>query len=69
MPKKKGFTPQRYKQAILGLIKKNKVMATNEVCIKLDMGYYTALKYLEELKKENKIDVRNVGNRNIWYVN
>jgi Mn-dependent DtxR family transcriptional regulator len=68
MPKKKGFTPEKYKQTILSLIKENRFMATNEICQKLDMGYYTALKYLEELKKDKKTDVRKVGNRSIWYI-
>ncbi|MBI5061726.1 MAG: hypothetical protein HZB67_05435 [Candidatus Aenigmarchaeota archaeon] len=68
MPKKKGFDVERYKNVILELLKDHKIMATNEICQKLDMGYYTALKYLEELKRENKLKVRKVGNRNIWYI-
>lgn len=68
MPKKKGFVPEKYKSVILEVLRENKLMATNEVCSKLDMGYYTALKYLEDLHKKGKIKLRKFSNRNIWYV-
>lgn len=67
MPKKKEFTPEKYKQEILKLIIHHKFMSTNEICKKLNMGFETAIKYLEELKKDNKVNVRNIGNRKIWY--
>jgi hypothetical protein len=42
-------------------------MSTNEICEKMCMGFETAIKYLEDLKKNNKINVRNVRNRKFWY--
>lgn len=68
MSKKLGYTPEKYKKILMTLLDQNRFMATNEICKKTGMGYYTALKYLEELKKENKINVRKVGNRSIWHV-
>ena len=67
MPKKMGFTPTKYKSIVLESIRQNKFMATNEVCVKLNMGYYTALKYLEDLNKRGKLKVKKMGNRRIWY--
>lgn len=67
MPKKKGFDPKKYKEEILKLIIQHKFMSTNEVCKKMNMGFGTAIKYLELLFKENKINVRKIGNRKFWY--
>ena len=42
-------------------------MSTNEICEKLNMGFETAIKYLKELLKKEKIKVRKIGNRKFWY--
>jgi Mn-dependent DtxR family transcriptional regulator len=67
MPKKKGFTSEKYKEEILKLIIQHKFMSTNEICEKMNMGFETTIKYLEELSKEKKVGVRNIGNRKFWY--
>jgi len=67
MPKKKGFTPEKYKEEILKLIVQNKFMSTNEICKKMNMGFETAIKYLEQLFKTEKIKLRKIGNRKFWY--
>lgn len=67
MPKKKGFTPEKYKEEILKLVIQHKFMSTNEICEKMHMGFETAIKYLGQLLKEKKISVRNIGNRKFWY--
>lgn len=67
MPKKKGFTPGKYKEEILMLILRHKFMSTNEICENMNMGFETAIKYLEQLLKERKINIRNIGNRKFWY--
>jgi predicted transcriptional regulator len=67
MPKKKGFTPEKYKEEILKLIVQNKFMSTNEICEKMNMGFETAIKYLEQLFKKEKIKLRKIGNRKFWY--
>jgi len=68
MPKKKGFTPEKYEEVMLGLIKQQPFMSTNEFCKELNMGYDTALKYLNGLYKSNKIKLKKVGNRQFWYI-
>lgn len=68
MPKKKGFTPEKYKEEILKMITQHKFMSTNEICEKMHMGFETAIKYLSFLLKKQKIKVRNIGNRKFWYV-
>jgi predicted transcriptional regulator len=67
MPKKKGFTPKKYKTEILKMIDRYKFMSTNEICKKMNMGFETAIKYLNQLLKERKIKVRHIGNRKFWY--
>lgn len=67
MPKKKGFTPEKYKTEILKLIIQHKFMSTNEICEKMNMGFEIAIKYLENLLKEKKIHLRKIGNRRFWY--
>jgi predicted transcriptional regulator len=67
MPKKRGFTSEKYKEEILKLLIQNKFMSTNEICEKMNMGFETAIKYLEELLKSKKISVREIGNRKFWY--
>ena len=42
-------------------------MSTSEICDKLNMGYETGLKYIEQLHKEDKIKQRKIGNRQFWY--
>lgn len=69
MPKKKGYTPEKYMKEILRLLKKEPFMSTNEVSIALKMGYDTALKYLQKLNKKNKIKLKKVGNRRFWFTN
>ncbi len=67
MPKKKGYTPKKYKKEILKLIKREPFVSTNEVSKKLKIGYDTAFKYLKELSKNKKIKLKKVGNRRFWY--
>jgi predicted transcriptional regulator len=68
MPKKKGFTPEKYQEVMLGLLSKHPFMSTSEICDKLNMGYETGLKYLEQLFKKGKIKLRKIGNRKFWYM-
>lgn len=68
MPKKKGFTEEKYKKEILEVVRSQPFMSTNEVSEALSMGYDTTLKYLKELHKLNKIKLKNVGNRRFWYL-
>ncbi|HLD39098.1 MAG TPA: hypothetical protein VJB05_02170 [archaeon] len=67
MPKKKGFTPEKYQEEILNVLKLQPFMSTNEVSEALSMGDAIALKYLETLKKDQKIKLKKVGNRRFWY--
>jgi len=67
MPKKKGFNEQKYQEVILGLLSKYLFMSTSEICDKLNMGYETGLKYLEQLFNKRKIKVREIGTKKIWY--
>jgi len=67
MPKKKGFTPDKYQQEILKLLKNQPFMSTNEISDNLRMGYDTTLKYLMKLHTMNKIRLKTVGNRRFWY--
>jgi len=68
MPKKKGFTSEKYQEAMLELLSKHPFMSTSEICDKLNMGYETGLKYLEQLFKMGKIKLREIGNRKFWYL-
>ena len=68
MPKKKGFTPDRYQEVILSALKKEPFMSTGEICVKMNMGYETGLKYLKEIYKKNEIKMKKVGNRRFWYI-
>ncbi|MEK6888027.1 MAG: hypothetical protein AABX14_03725 [Candidatus Aenigmatarchaeota archaeon] len=68
MPKKKGFTQQKYQEEILKVLKLQPFMSTNEISETLSMGDMTALKYLENLYKNEKIKLKKVGNRRFWYV-
>jgi predicted transcriptional regulator len=68
MPKKKGFTPEKYQEVMLELLSKHPFMSTSEICDKLNMGYETGLKYLEQLFKIRKIKLREIGNRKFWYL-
>ena len=68
MPKKKGFTEDKYKEEVLRVLKNQPFMSTNEVSEALSMGYDTTLKYLEALHKSNKIKLKTVGNRRFWFV-
>jgi len=67
MPRKKGFVPDKYKEEILKILKNYPFMSTSEICDKLNMGYETGLKYIEQLHKEDKIKQRKIGNRQFWY--
>ena len=67
MPKKRGFSPEKYKIEVIETLKRQPFMSTNEVSETLAMGYDTALKYLKELHKSNKIKLKTVGNRRFWY--
>lgn len=68
MPRKKGFDPNKYKSEILNILKKYPFMSTSEICDKLNMGYETGLKYIQELLKDGKIKQRKIGNRQFWYI-
>lgn len=67
MPKKKGFTSEKYQKVILDLLSSHPFMSTSEICNKLNMGYETGLKYLQQLFKKEKIKLREIGNRKFWY--
>ena len=67
MVRKTGMTPEKYEQKILKLIKKYKAMSTNEIADRLGMGYDTALKYLQNLEKKNKIKHRKRGATRYWF--
>lgn len=68
MPRKKGFDAEKYKTKIIEILKKYPFMSTSEICDKLNMGYETGLKYIEQLSKEDKIKHRKIGNRQFWYI-
>lgn len=68
MPRKKGFTPEKYMKEILKLVAHYPFMSTSEICDKLDMGYETGLKYIQELFNEKRIRQRKIGNRQFWYL-
>ncbi len=68
MPKKKGFTPEKYEEEIITLLKNYPFMSTSEICNKLNMGYETGLKYIEKLHSSKKVNLRKVGNRQFWYL-
>lgn len=68
MPKKKGFTPEKYREEILDILTKQHFMSTNEISEMLSMGDDTTLKYLEILHKEGKIKLKKVGNRRFWFL-
>ena len=68
MPKKRGFTPEKYKEEILKILKAEPFMSTNEISYFLKMGYDTTLKYLKQLFDRKKIKLKKVGNRRFWYV-
>ena len=67
MPKKKGFTEDKYKEEVLRVLKNQPFMSTNEVSEALSMGYDTTLKYLKILQSTDKIRLKTVGNRRFWY--
>ena len=68
MPKKKNFSPKRYQEEILKLLKEEPFMSTSEICHKINMGYETSLKYTKLLFNMNKIKLKKIGNRRFWYV-
>ena len=68
MPKKSGFTPEKYEEEILGLLGNYPFMSTSEICDKLNMGYETGLKYLERIHSSKKVKSRKVGNRQFWFL-
>ena len=68
MPKKKGYTSQKYKEEMMKILAKQPFMSTNEVSVELSMGYDTTLKYLKELLNSKKIKNKKVGNRRFWYI-
>ncbi len=68
MPRKKGFDADKYKIEIISLLKKYPFMSTSEICDKLNMGYETGLKYIEQLSNEGKIKHRKIGNRQFWFI-
>jgi predicted transcriptional regulator len=67
MPRKKGFTQEKYEEEILKSMKEAPFMSTSEICDRLNMGYETGLKYIESLHKKGKIKLRKIGNRQFWY--
>jgi Mn-dependent DtxR family transcriptional regulator len=55
-----------HNEEILGLVKKEKVVTSNEVAEKLEVSWNTAEKYLLELALDGKIDrIKKVG-VNLW---
>ncbi len=68
MPRKKGFTQERYEEEIVKCMKGQPFMSTSEICNKLNMGYETGLKYIKELHAKNKVKNRSIGNRQFWYL-
>ncbi len=67
MPKKKGFNEEKYQEVILDLLSKYPFMSTSEISDKLNMGYETGLKYLNQLIRRGKIKVREIGSKKTWY--
>ena len=67
MPRKKGFTPDKYQEEVLQLLTKYPFMSTSEICDKLGMGYETSLKYLNKLHSKNRIKLRKIGSTQIWF--
>jgi len=67
MPKKKDFPSERYQEEILKILKKEPFMSTSEICQKLNMGYETGLKYVEQLFSINRVKLKKIGNRRFWY--
>jgi len=68
MPKKKNFPPERYQEEILKTLGKEPFMSTSEISHKLNMGYGTGLKYIEQLFNMNKVKLKKIGNRRFWYL-
>jgi len=68
MPKKKGFTRERYKIEIIEVLRKEPFMSTSEICDKLSMGFDTAMKYLNELLRNKEIESKERGNRIYWFL-
>ncbi|MFH0836771.1 MAG: hypothetical protein V1870_01455 [Candidatus Aenigmatarchaeota archaeon] len=68
MTRRKGFSGNQYKEEIINILKNQPFMSTNEFCTSLNMGYDTAYKYLNELHKNKKINLKRIGNRRFWYV-
>lgn len=68
MPKKKGFTPDRYQKEILIELNNEPFMSTSEICHRLNMGYETGLKYVKRLFDKRKIKLKKTGNRQFWYI-
>ena len=68
MPKKRGFSAERYQKEILKVLAKEPFMSTSEICDKLKMGYVTGLKYIKKLYKEGKIKLKKIGNHQFWYI-
>jgi predicted transcriptional regulator len=68
MPKKKGFSPERYQKEILAILKNEPFMSTAEVCKTMNMGYETGLKYMEHLHEKQHIKLKKIGNRRFWFV-
>jgi len=67
MPKKRGFTPEKYQSEINMMLKVEPFMSTAEICKKMNMGYETALKYLKYLYERQTVKLKMVGNRRFWY--
>lgn len=67
MPRKKGFNKERYEEEIIECMAGQPFMSTSEICNKLNMGYETGLKYIDDLHKRGKLKVKKIGNRQFWY--
>jgi predicted transcriptional regulator len=67
MPRKKGFTADKYEEEIMKIMRNQPFMSTSEICNKLNMGYETGLKYIENLHRKGKLKVKKIGNRQFWY--
>ncbi len=66
--RKQGYSSEKYKKELLSVLREELLLSTSELCKAKNMGYETALKYLEALKAEGLIEVKIVGDQKFWYI-
>ena len=54
------------KKRILDLLKKDKEFSTSKISAELNINYYYIQKFLEELKKEEKVKLIEKGKSKFW---